>query len=77
MKISDIKKHEWLTDNPPIKTYVNKIENRIPSKIKTGYHLKLLTPKTMILHGCTKNKTTKKKNGENFPPIMISESLYT
>ena len=31
-----IKKHETVTDNPPIKIYVNKIENRITFKIKKG-----------------------------------------
>ena len=31
-----IKKHETLTANPPIIMYVNKIENRISFKIKTG-----------------------------------------
>ena len=29
--------------------YVNKIENRINFKIKTGYYLDLLTPETMKL----------------------------
>ena len=29
--------------------YVNKIENRITFKIKTGYYLELLTPQTMKL----------------------------
>ena len=32
-----IRKHETLTDNPPITIFVNKIENRITFKIKTGY----------------------------------------
>ena len=32
-----IKKHETVTDNPSIKIYLNKIENRITFKIKTGY----------------------------------------
>ena len=32
-----IKKHETLTDNPPVKIYPNKIKNRIVFKIKTGY----------------------------------------
>ena len=32
-----IRKHETLTDNPPIAIFVNKIENRITFKIKTGY----------------------------------------
>ena len=28
-----------MNDNPQIRIYVNKIENRITSKIKTGYKL--------------------------------------
>ena len=44
-----IKKHETLTDDPPIITYVNKIENRITFKIKTGHYLKLLTSETIKL----------------------------
>ena len=31
-----IKRHETITDNPPVKIYVNKIKNRIVFKIKTG-----------------------------------------
>ena len=31
-----IKKHEPVTDNPPIRISVNKIENRITFKVKTG-----------------------------------------
>ena len=42
-----IKKHETLTDNPPVKIYPNKIKNRIVFKIKTGYKLELLTPETV------------------------------
>ena len=49
--------------------YVNKIENTITFKIKTGYYLELLTPETMKLLGSTKNKITKDKNGENVPHI--------
>ena len=37
------------TVNPSIKIYVNKIEDRIAFKMKTGYYLELLTPKTMKL----------------------------
>ena len=36
-----IKKHETVTDNLPIRIYVNKIKNRIIFKIKTGYYLEL------------------------------------
>ena len=44
-----IKKHETLTDNPPVQIYANKIKNRIIFKIKTGYKLELLTLETMKL----------------------------
>ena len=60
-------------DNSPIKIYVNKIENRITFKIKTGYYLELLTPETMKLLGSTENKITKDKNGENVPHLEITE----
>ena len=46
-----IKKNEELTDNPPIKIYANKIENRITFKIKRVYYLALLIPETMELLG--------------------------
>ena len=42
-----IKKHETVTENPSIRIYINKIENRIIFKIKTVYYLELLTPETM------------------------------
>ena len=42
-----IKKHETLTENPPVQIYPNKIKDRIVFKIETGYKLELLTPKTM------------------------------
>ena len=48
-------------ENPAMKIYINKIENRITFKIKTGYYLELLTPETMKLLGSTKSKITKKK----------------
>ena len=35
-----IKKHETVTDNAPVRVFVNKLENRIIFKIKTGYYLK-------------------------------------
>ena len=44
-----LKKHGEETDNPSIRIYVNKIENRITFKIKTGYYLELLTPEAMKL----------------------------
>ena len=42
-----LKKHNENNDNTSIRIYVNKIENRITFKIKTGYYLELLTPETM------------------------------
>ena len=68
-----MKKHETVTDNPSIMIYVNKIENRIKVKIKTGYYLELLTPETMKLLGSTKSKITKDENGENVPHLEIIE----
>ena len=50
---------------PSIRICVNKIENRATFKIKTGYYLKILTPKTMKLLGNTKSKIIKSENGEN------------
>ena len=44
-----LKKHSESVDNPPIRIYVNKIENRITFKIKNGYYLGLLTPEIMKL----------------------------
>ena len=46
---------------------MNKIENRITFKIKTGYYLELLTPETMELLGSTKSKITFDEKGENVP----------
>ena len=41
------------TDNPSIRTCVNKIENRIIFKTKTGHYLEFVTPETMKLLGST------------------------
>ena len=53
--------------------YVNKLENGITFKIKTGYYLELLTPEAMKLLGSTKSKITKEKNGENVSHLEITE----
>ena len=68
-----LKKHEIVTDNPSIRIYINKIENRITFKIKTGYYLEILTSETMKLLGRTKIKITKDENGENVPRLEITE----
>ena len=68
-----IKKHETLTENPPIQIYPNKIENRIVFKIKTGYKLELLTPETMKLLGSTKKDVDSDKNSKNVPKLESVE----
>ena len=70
-----LKKHNKNVDNLSIRIYVNKIENRITYKIKTGYYLDLLTPETIKLLGSTENKITKDKNGENVPHGSSISSL--
>ena len=59
--------------NPSIGIYINEIENRIIFKIKTGYHLELLTSETMKLLDSTKSKITKDENGESVPCLEITE----
>ena len=56
-----LQKKETVTDNPSIRIIVNKIENRIAFRIKTGYYLELLMPETMKLFGSTKTKIMKLK----------------
>ena len=53
------------TDNPAIRIYTNKIENRITFKKCPGYYLKLLKPETLKLHESNKSKITKGEIGEN------------
>ena len=67
------KRHGEKTDNPWIRIYVNKIENKIKFKIKTGYYLELLIPETMKLLGHTKSKITKDENGKNFLHLEVTE----
>ena len=54
-----IKKHETLTENPPIQIYPNKIKNRIIFKVKAGYKIELLFPETMKLLGSAKKYVDK------------------
>ena len=67
------KKYNENVGNPSIRIYVNKIENRVSFKIKNGYYLGLLTPKTMKLLRSTESKITKVKNGENVLHLEIVE----
>ena len=70
-----LKNQETGTDNPSLMIYVNKIENRITFKIKTGYYLELLMPETLKLLGSTKSEVTKDKNSENVPHLEIAEVI--
>ena len=64
-----IRKHETLTETPPVEIYPNKIKNKIVFKIKTGYKLELLTHETIRLLGSTKKVVDADKNGENVPKL--------
>ena len=70
------KKHQKVTDNPPIKIYINKIECWITFRIKGKYYLEVLTPEMMKLFGSTKSKIYKDKNGENVLHLEITEALF-
>ena len=58
-------KKKTVSDNPSIRIYVNKIENRITFKIKRGFYLELLTPEAMKLLASIKSKIANDRNGEN------------
>ena len=62
-----------VTDNTSIMIYINKKENGIMFKIKTGYHFDLLMPETIKLLASTKSKINKDKNGKNVPHLEITE----
>ena len=67
------KKHNENNDNPLIRIYVSKIENRLTFNIKTRFYLGLLTPGTMKIMGSAENKITKDKQGANVPHLEITE----
>ena len=66
-----LKKHSESVDNPPIRIYVNRTENRITFKIKSEYYLELLTTETMNLLGRTESKIAKDKNGEDVSHLEV------
>ena len=67
-----VKTHEAVADNPRIRIHVNKIENRIKYRIKTGYDLESVTPEMMKLFGSTKSKKNEDEN-EYVPHLKITE----
>ena len=68
-----LKKYETVADNPSIIIYLNKIENRITIKIKTGYYPEILTPEAMKLIGNIKNNINRDENDENVPYFEVTE----
>ena len=68
-----LKKHGESIDNLSVKMCINKIENRITFKIKTGYNLELLTPETMKLRGSTENRITKDKNVKMYRILKLQK----
>ena len=68
-----LKKHSESVDNPSIRIYINKTENRITFKIKSEYYLEHLTPETMKLLGSTVSKINKDKISENVPHLEVAE----
>ena len=70
-----MKEHGEQIHNLSKRIFVNKIENRITFKIKTGYYLELLTTETMKLLRCNENEIIKDKNSENVSCLEITEVL--
>ena len=68
-----LKKYETVADNPSIIIYLNKIENRITVKIKTGYYPEILTPETMKLIGNIINNINRDENDKNVPYLEVTE----
>ena len=68
-----IKKHKTIANVSPVLIYVNKINNRIVFKIKSGYKLELLSKETMRLLGSSADTIDGDKNSELVPKL---ESVY-
>ena len=60
-----------MTDNPPIKIYVNEPENKFTFRIKKEYYLELLTSERIKLPGSFRSKISKDKSGENVPQKLL------
>ena len=61
-----IKKHETLSTIPPIRVYINTINNRLVLKIRDGYKLELQTPETNKLFYCAKKLIDKTKTENKY-----------
>ena len=64
-----------MVNNPPVRIFINKIENRITFDTKTGYYQYLLSPETMKLHDSTKHRITEDTNRENVPHFEITKVI--
>ena len=64
------KKHVTLTDNPPIRIYINR-----KLCLKLNQDIGHLTHETMNLVTSTENKIAKDKNGENMPHLETTEII--
>ena len=62
-----------MTIYPPIRIFVNKLENRTTFKTKTGYYLEIVTLEMVKLLGSTKSKITEDENGEHVTHLEITE----
>ena len=67
-----IKKYEDIT-TIPIYVYINRINNRLVFKIKSGYKLELQTSANTKLFGSTKKLIDNTKIGENVPSLEVVE----
>ena len=68
-----LKNHNENIDNPSIRIYANRIENRITFKIETRFYLEFVTSETMKLLASTEKKITEDKNCENVAHLEIKE----
>ena len=66
-----------MTGKPPIRIYVNKTENRIAFKIKTGYYyyVNRVTSQMIKLLGSTKSEITKNENCEIDLHLQVFEAV--
>ena len=61
------RKYKKLRDNPLIRIYINRIENRTTLETKSKHFLKFSMPQILKLLDAAKNRIAKVKNGEKFP----------
>ena len=72
-----IRKHETLSENPPVQIDVNRIKNRIVFNIKTSYKLELLSTKTMKLPGSAKKDVDQDKDEDVEVKIRIYWNCFS